>query len=278
MIVALQGGLANQLFQWAFGVSVAKARNEDVFFTHFRVDQDVKRSYSLDAFNMNLKFVSHEKEPYFFEGGPKFNPEVYKFPYQDATYIGYWQTEKYFNESLVLAGLQLRREPSQQTLRIAEEISKPNTCFIHVRRGDYVSEPHTSKFHGNLSTEYYEKAIDYIRQRVEGVKFFVFSDDPGWCRYRYNHPEFIVVEHNYPGNGQRPGQEHEDLFLMGQADHAIVANSAFSWWAAWLGDKHRLNSVIRSARPHRIVIAPKQWFADPNMQDNDIVEKEWVQL
>ena len=75
MIVALQGGLANQLWQLAFGLSVSHARGEELQFTRYRVDNDLKRSYSLDFLNLDLKFVPTEVKPIFFDGGG-FNPDV----------------------------------------------------------------------------------------------------------------------------------------------------------------------------------------------------------
>jgi glycosyl transferase family 11 len=261
MIVTLQGGLANQLWQFAFGVSVAKVRKEDVFFTRNRVDADVKRSYALDAFQINPIFVERETENKFYDGG-RFNPDVYIAP-PDTTFIGYWQAEKFLNPDLVRA-LTLRYKPSDETLKIAEQILEAdNSVFIHVRRGDYVQEKHTANFHGNLSTEYYARALGHLLD-LTPCKFFVFSDDPGWC-YE-NFPDFQIVDHNKPGDGTASGREHEDLWLMSLCQHAIIANSAFSFWGALLGDEQK----------GRTVIAPKQWFA--NSEAPDMCPERWTKI
>jgi glycosyl transferase family 11 len=263
MIVTLQGGHANQLFQMAFGLSVAKVRKEDVFFTRNRVDADVKRSYSLDAYQVGLNFVKEETKNKFYDGG-NFNLDVYTAP-KDTTFIGYWQTEKFIDTDLI-RDLTLRQMPSEASLRVSDEIrAVDNSVFIHVRRGDYVKEKHTSEFHGNLGIDYYGSAIGLIRESMS-PNFFIFSDDPNWCRTAF--PEFRVVDHNRLGNGHAPGDEHEDLWLMSLCRHAIIANSAFSWWGAWMGDQRR----------GRMVIAPKQWFRDPSAQSADIVPDRWIKI
>jgi hypothetical protein len=265
VIVTLQGGLANTLFQYAFGISVAKARGEEVFFTRNRVDQDVKRSYSLDAFWTHMQFVDQESDNKFHDGGP-FNPDVYAAP-PNTTFIGYWQTEKYFDAPLLRRRIQLRRPPSEESFRIADEIDAADqSTFLHVRRGDYVNEKRTSEFHGNLSLDYYRKAIVELKYYIVDPKIFVFSDDPDWCREQFP-KDFVIVDHNHPGDGRTPGREHEDLWLMSLCRHAIMANSAFSFWGAWLGD-------IRK----RVVLAPKQWFQDSNMNSDDIIPERWLKL
>jgi len=265
MIVTLMGGLANTLFQYAFGISVAKARGEEVLFTRNRVDADVKRSYGLDIFCANIDFAEQETEDKFYDNGA-FNPTAYTSS-PNTTFIGYWQNEKWFDEPLVRLCTRQLHMYSDKTMRIAAEIAEaPNSTFIHVRRGDYVNERHTSEFHGNLLLDYYSKAIRRIEDSAY-PKFFVFSDDPEWCRKQFPR-NFIIVGHNKPGDGKAPGREHEDLFLMSLCRHAIIANSAFSWWGAWLGDEQK----------GRMVIAPKQWFQDPGANSSDIVPNRWVKI
>src|SRR5208282_1634418 len=106
MIVTLMGGLCNQLFQYAFGVSVAKARGEDLLFARNRVDRDVKRSYSLGAFQAPIRFAPNDGGILYYDGGV-FTPDVYKVP-RNTTFVGYWQTEKYFDVPIVREYTQLR--------------------------------------------------------------------------------------------------------------------------------------------------------------------------
>lgn len=264
MIVALQGGLANQLWQWAFGVSVVQSYpGEKLQFTRFRVDQDRKRDYSLEAFGLDLEFVNQEPNPYYDSGG--YDSGVYTAP-DNTSFIGYWQTEKYFDVPSIREKLQTIRVPDTNfpnsgLLSVMEKIrSVPDSVFIHIRRGDYVSERHTQNFHGNLSIGYYQEGIKRIRETAPNAKFFIFSDDTQWCKENFP-VEYTVVE----GMNQ-----WATLCLMAFCRHAIIANSAFSWWGAWLGDEQK----------DRIVIAPQQWFKDPDAQSRsrDIVPDRWIKI
>jgi hypothetical protein len=264
MIVALLGGLGNQLFQAAFGFSVAKARKEEVFLTRFRVDSDPKRSYSLDAFNFDIQFVNYEG-PLYFHDAVGFNSGVYTDTAPNTTYVGYFQSERYFDVPLVRQLTQFRYIPYAETMQVANKIWRAeDSAFIHVRRGDYVNEVRTSKFHGNLSLEYYQEGIERIRHSSPNVQFFVFSDDPTWCRKAF--PDFTIIDHNLSGNGQQAGQEWQDLWLMKECQHGVIANSAFGWWGAWLGDN----------KSNRTIIAPKKWFQNPDMYSEDIVPSRWI--
>jgi hypothetical protein len=108
--------------------------------------------------------------------------------------------------------------------------------------------------------DYYTVAVQYIKARYENPKFFVFSDEPDWCRANFS-GDFVVVDHN----GNFP---HEDMWLMAQCKHGVIANSSFSWWGCWLGDNQN----------ERICIAPKRWFAGANLRTDDLIPERWVKL
>src|SRR4029077_15455500 len=237
MIVALQGGLANQIYQYAFGISLAKAKRAPVFFTRDRVDRDPKRSYGLDAFHVEPTFVSmsEEKKPYYYDGGP-FNFSAFEAT-QDTTFIGYWQSEEYLNYALVRSQLgSFARIPSAKTFEVRDRIHQAGagSVFMHIRRGDYASEKHTNAFHGVLPEDYYHEAYLYMWNKMGGGNFhvFVFSDDPDWCRQKFGGltDNYTIVDHNKAGDGKNAGHEWEDLWLMRSCRHAILANSAFSLW------------------------------------------------
>jgi hypothetical protein len=259
MIVALQGGLGNQMFQYAFGKSVSQARKESVQFVR---EQNGPRAYSLGAFNVEIQFLPALRPPIFYENPFAYNPIVYDWVGQ--SFSGHWQTERYFNVPLVRSHMKLRERPSEQSSRVADIIraAGPWSAFLHIRRTDYVGA--NEAYHGMPSRNYYDRAIELIRQHHGAAKFFVFSDEPDWCRA--NFPEFTIVDHNKPGNKTTPGKEHEDIWLMSLCRHAIIANSSFSWWGAWLGDE----------QPNRIVIGPTRWFAKTDLESKDIIPERWL--
>ena len=82
-----------------------------------------------------------------------------------------------------------------------------------------------------------------MRGKIDGARFFVFSDDPAWCRGIFTAGDTEVLGHS------DPFAPLVDLHLMSLARHHIIANSSYSWWAAWLGEK-----------PGQNVLMPDKWF------------------
>lgn len=268
--IRLMGGLGNQLFQYALGRALACLGNA-VDFDRQPVDADRKRSYSLDAFRTVVRFhpTSSHPWPIIKEAGLEFKPYILNV--RQGTLEGYWQTEKYFSaiERVLREDLTLRQPPSVKSLQVAEKIANvPNSVFLHVRRGDNITDPNSIAFHGTPSESYYQYAALKIKEQYTDTHFFVFSDDPEWCRRNIYGPNFTLVEHNKPGGAQAPGQEHEDLWLMSLCRHAIVANSSFSWWGAWLGPQG----------VQRTVIVPQRWYRSNEPNTTDLIPDRWTKL
>ena len=133
---------------------------------------------------------------------------------------------------------------------------------MHIRRGDYVSNPTTNKLHGTCSLEYYHNAVDIIAAKVSNPHFFIFSDDHEWARnnFKIDYPLTFVAHNN-------AGKNYEDMRLMSLCKHHIIANSSFSWWGAWLG-----------SNPKKIVCAPRGWFKDKSLNTNDIIPSDWSRI
>ena len=256
MIVGIEGGMGNQLFQLAFGKSVAKRRGEELFFTRYRIDSDPNgRVYELHHFKggQDLKFVEHEEAPIVADNW-YFNQTVWT---QGKSFTGHWQSEKYFDAPLVRELLTLQELPSEQSMRVSFFIQDGPSCMVHVRRGDYLL-PDRLACHGNVSMDFYQRAMDYVRKNEPDVKFFIFSEDPAWCID--NFPGCMIVSHNTE-------KAHEDLWLMSLCNHAIFPNSTFGWWGAWLGD----------TQPNRIVIGPSRWFVI-GQNSSDVIPDRWLKF
>jgi len=164
---------------------------------------------------------------------------------------GYFQSEKYFKEyeskirELYKFNLEYLRPG---IVAIGNDLQGKDSCFIHVRRTDYLNLQY---IHTNLgATDYYQKAVEAMKE--PDTSFYIFSDDPDWC------VEFFKF---IPGATVVHGTELEDLFLMSRCKKAITANSSFSWWGAWLGDEKR-------------VIAPKNWFCNETPL-TDLIPERW---
>lgn len=281
IVVRLMGGLGNQLFQYAAARRLAykhdtslKLDTSELLRQKILGGSDTQRFYELSPFNIEgdtltiIDIISLNtfriprlvtiKESHF-----HFDPQILNLP--DNVYLqGFWQSEKYFADigDTIRQELTVKERPNSRNRQMLQRIQAGNAVGLHVRRGDYVTNPRHSQFHGLCSPEYYRKAIRYIGSRVQNPHFYVFSDDPEWYQdnMKTGFPT-IYVGHNGPGKG------YEDLRLMSSCKHFIIANSSFSWWGAWL-----------SENKGKIVVAPKRWFAQPGNNTKDLLPRSWIKL
>lgn len=177
---------------------------------------------------------------------------------------GYWQSERYFLKhfAAIRRDFIFRQPLSRKNAELADAILNNIAVSIHVRRGDYVNNAKTFAVHGVCKPEYYFNAIEVLRHHVPHVRLFAFSDDPQWVAdmLKPRYPNLVIVDHN------RAKDSYNDMRLMSLCRHHIIANSAFSWWGAWL-----------NPNPARIVIAPRNWFA--NGEDSaSLVPNTWIRL
>jgi hypothetical protein len=278
----LLGGLGNQLFIYALGRAL-EHRGQQVRFDTTLLDNQTERVYLLDRLGIELNLCKGTLGDTIVEGGLRFKPWILDVA-EDHTLEGYWQSEKYLLE----VQDQIRREmfkppwmASEESNAVALKIGRHNltSCFIHVRRTDNL-RPAGLAIHGLTSAEnalYYQRAILLMREKVPGVKFFAFSDDPDWIHKAFMRtPDVTVVDCN-PMSGtyengvllkNDQGSEAEDLWLMSLCRHGITANSSFSWWAAWLNQNQN----------ERVVIAPDPWFASKELDSTDIVPDRWTKV
>lgn len=290
IIVELNGGLGNQMFQYAFARSLSLSLNEPLAFdtkklysrnTHnglelnkaFNIDireailKDLKSILGLQA-NRFLKYIltnrkisnlvrsRYIKEPHFhyWNGAKNLVGSNYL--------VGYWQSEKYFksHETIIRSDFNFKSSLSNEDAKIIEDISKHDSISLHVRRGDYISNPKASSTHGLCSIDYYSKALKLVTEHLTNPKVFIFSDDISWVKHNLRSEyDFRYVIHN---SGD---QSFNDMRLMSLCQHNIIANSTFSWWAAWL-----------NANSNKIVVAPKNWFADLSYCPNDLYCDGWM--
>jgi hypothetical protein len=273
IVVSLTGGIGNQLFQYAFGISIAAARHNLVGFTLWRCSADKWRpaGYQLDAFAADVHLLPQGAE------GTLFFSDNENFAFQSAasaapvsTFIGYWQTEKYFNIGLVREKVAFRYPLGDQSLRVAEAIAKAGktSTFLHIRQGADYLRKEAEGYHGVLSMDYYNEAIKQIREAYEGVRFFVFGDNPGWMHKNFSGEGFTIVNHIQPDTDN----VHEDMHLMSLCQNGAISNSSFSWWAAWLGEQGKSNQLI---------FAPQRWLENKNVapvNTSDVVPDRWIKL
>jgi hypothetical protein len=294
VIARLMGGLGNQMFQYATGRALALRREAelklDVSGFAAAVGGHTKRRYELGSFSIHgsvasdgdiarcgcagtLRFdrvlrwlrigKADDTWPIYSEPHFQFDPAVRELPVPVCLH-GYWQSERYFADIAgVLRQEFTAREPSdRKNEALAAAIDAANAVSLHVRRGDYVDNPTTHRYHGTCSLEYYRRAVDHIAARAGRPHLFVFSDDLQWTRanLRFAAPTTFVGA-NSPDCGYR------DMLLMARCRHHIIANSSFSWWGAWLNPSR-----------DKIVVAPQDWFGASRNDTRDLAPPTWVRL
>lgn len=280
----IRGGLGNQLFQYCMARSLADRLNTSLGLDIRDFNEDSPYSMALKNFNIRANFnppgiIKHKTNGYFkylldiISGNHKY---VYKEPYlhfdknvisrpNNSYYKGYWQSEKYFkdNKENILNDLRIIRNQSIQNKKISAKIANTVSVSLHIRRGDYISNSEYNASHGTCSLTYYENAVSYLVKNIgKNFKIFAFSDDPAWVYSNLKLPVDI-----YFVNNNSPEQGYEDLRLMSECNHNIIANSSFSWWGAWLNTYNK-----------KTVIAPSNWYANQYIKNNDIIPPDWIKI
>lgn len=295
IITRLVGGLGNQMFQYAVARHLAGKNGSQVKLDISMMGANgganfTARDYELGIFRFPQAIASarevaeltrvpsapvrgigkvtaamarRRQGPVITERSMRFDPAVLRA--RGNIYLsGYWQSEKYFRE----IGDTLRSDFVFSAIgegviaSTREEIlAAENAVAVHVRRGDYAHNAHTRSVHGLLSLDYYERALSRLAVEFDGVKAFVFSDDRDWVRKNLRSSVPITVVDTGDASARA------DFELMTRCRHYVIANSSFSWWAAWLGEK-----------PHSRVIAPSAWFATDSMDGRDVVPERWLRV
>ena len=265
IVVRLRSGLGNQMFQYAFFLQLRKwygdenvkldidtyhwkAHNGRELDKVFRINLNevsVPESISLQMADVGYSLQNRllrrlrGKKHQCYKFWKDLSFEDYKHLPKDIYLEGYWPEERYFIEieKTVRKEFCFPELTDQPNKDILYEIN--NTCSIgvHVRRGDYQSHKNTFSM---CPAKYYREASSIIKEKKINLHFFIFSDDIKWCKSNLNFEDtttFVCV------NSEK--DSYKDMMLMSNCKHQIIANSTFSWWAAWL-----------NANPDKMVIYP----------------------
>ena len=278
IIIQLKGGLGNQMFQYALYRALKKkgktVKIDDVTgFVNDKLREPVLQGYGIDyeratkdevialtdskmdIFSRIRRKLTGRKTFRIDEESGRFDPNILEL--ENAYLVGYWQSEKYFADEAVQNEIKEAFEKRPQELMndtvswtLLQQIECCESVSLHVRRTDYVDAEHI-QIHNICSEKYYKNAIDKIRKEYPNAMFFIFTDDKEWCKKHFKGRCFSVVELE-----EGTKTDIAEMMLMSKCKHHIIANSSFSWWAAWLNDA-----------PEKLVIAPSKWINHKDMDD-----------
>ncbi len=283
VIVKLQGGLGNQMFQYATGRRLAHRLETDLKLDIAGFKHYPTRSYGLGCFTIQETVAEEEeRKPFLKKSGifdkilklstyhvireqpaPSFIPQV--LTVTGNVYLdGYWQSEIYFKDfaETIRHEFRLKKGLNDFYEKNLQTIERSASVGIHIRRGDYVTNATAEKLLGACPVDYYAATIKELERQVGESVFYVFSDDLDWAKENLStvHPIVFIDARDQRDDAQ-------ELFIMSRCKHHIIANSSYSWWAAWLN-------------PHldKVVCAPKRWFKGMDYDTNIIIPSHWQTL
>lgn len=289
VIVRLNGGLGNQLFQYAVGYAHAQSNNAELkldlsVFADLSSQRQTPRRPDILDFAISAPLAEPDeieriRNPYGVLSGlvrlvrqkgfkryyDDWHPEVMRWR-GDVYLDGYFQCERYFVRCFpdLQKEFELSLEKAEGITSMRARISAlRNPVSLHVRRGDYVRHPE----HEICTSDYFRSALSSMREAVGPYKLVVFSDDVQWVRAHLelgSEALFVSEQMRADGNGFSPSQE---LVLMSQCSHHIISNSTFSWWGAYL-----------NRRSDKVVMAPAIWNRSRIYPHKNILPEGWRRL
>lgn len=289
VIVELNGGLGNQLFQFAAGLSLSlhhrvslkvnpasydkpdpiTGTQRTLDLTQFEVPVTIASESEIDNFLVQSqlaawyeKILPFHKRSVYKEKDLTFDTEFFKS--RSNLYLkGNRQSEKYFKpfEKEIRSAYIIKKEFTIRVNDFAEQIRSTNSVALHIRRGDYLT-PIATDVLGLIPLNYYQTAIDLLSKKIKIDHLYLFSDDINWLENNFSH----AIPSTFVSN-RHTKLPIEDFYLISQCKHQVIANSTFSWWAAWL-----------NPNPDKIVIAPKKWFNNAPYDTRDLIPDSWIKI
>lgn len=270
IVVKLLGGLGNQLFQYALGRQLQTKYKTGLYLDLSNFEVDELRKYELCNLSISEYFlppivlkvmIKLKILKKYYQNGRKYDEGVFKAG-SNIHLVGYWQSEKYFRDIKDILVEEIIDKEIISSYYQFNNLSECNTVALHVRRQDYVINSETANHHGALDVEYYNNAVDLMNKNVTDPHYIVFTDDVAWAK-----ANIVLNQQTTYWENDSEDKSWHDLILMSSCKHFIIANSSYSWWAAWLAEKETT-----------MIIAPSRWFNGTPDDAMDIVPERWTRI
>ncbi len=284
IISKIDGGLGNQMFQYAYGAYLANQHGCEHILDTQAYASGPQHGYLLNHFSVKANTANdrilkqlparhrpssiasawyermmpsrirrHKEKEFGFHRKHLDTPK-------NSYLVGYWQSERFFPgmRKQLDQDFKLQTKLSDESARIADEIHGTNSITLHIRRGDYLTNSAAANLYEQLPLQYYLDAAQRWAEQHTNTRVFVFSNDIPWCKKSLNLPwPTRFIDHT------RADTAYEDMAMMKLAACNVIANSTFSWWSAWLNKRTTC------------VYAPNRWFRPGTMDDSSIIPASW---
>jgi len=274
----LMGGLGNQIFQIFTTISYSiKSKNPFKFFNIEVLGSGhttIRYTYWNTFFNQLRPFLIDPKPLTNIVREKDFtynNIDTNQLIGRDIMLYGYFQSYKYFQEHYEsicrIIGLENMKNNIKKNNNLSNEYLS-DTISIHFRLGDYKK---LKDYHPVMTYEYYEKSLSYIKtQNLDKTyKIIYFCEDADIDEVLITINKLVIKfpEYNFV-RGDNTLQDWEQMIYMSCCNHNIIANSSFSWWAAYF-----------NSRSDKIICYPSVWFGPSANNDiKDLCPNDWVKI
>jgi len=266
--IFLQAGLGNQFFQLYTALAYAIEYKQRLVIPTYKWDEDKRPPYWDSVFKRLKEGLDPSLKPgsltRYMEEGFHYSP----LTQQKDNFIlfGYFQSYKYFDKHAEAIHKKLNIRFEQEMVR-TQYLSLKRSISLHFRIGDYTN---VQMHYALLKDDYYSKAIQTIIDRTQKADWDIIY----FCEEKDNAPvrhRLYKIKKQFPNLSFHKASDElkdwEQLVLMSCSDHNIIANSTFSWWAAYL-----------NKNPEKVVCYPKKWFgvANRDKDTKDLCPPEWI--
>lgn len=302
IVTKIQGGLGNQLFQYATGRALSIKYNTELKLDlSFFDNPEFRKVYRLNKFNLSykaakesdylhlknkknnsliiriLKRLGNKKNIFYHKKSHVLENDIIELfktenkLHRDYYLDGWFANPDYFkgNREIILKEYNADHLLSPENKDLKKDIIRNNSVAVHIRRKDYL----TNTYFKTLPKDYYERAMRQIKEEVKNPIFYFFSDDTLWVKEQFSSfQNIIIIENNsITDTIWSTVGDIADLMLMRLCKHQIIANSTFSWWGAWLNEN-----------PAKQVYYPALWYnnvkAQKQFEKNSFIPIEWIKV
>jgi hypothetical protein len=287
VVVAPAGGLGNQLFQYSAGYNLAKQTGSKLYVLTSRgkKNQNIKENTSIydrnfalhnfiptdqivfreditsDPTKLQVEFVNDQN--FFQLKNQKNNGLLYT--------SAYFESEIYFEEikDEIRSVLSLKDEDFAHLNETLKKVSDQSSYCVHMRKGDMLR----TNYQYFLSPDYQREAINLVHNVTDKPKFFVFSDSPEVAKRELHDDKIEFFSY----------KQLEDFWLMSHCANNVIANSTFSWWAAYL-NKNESKTVIAPYHRYHNLSYYYLWenklarYSNHRLYENSAYPKDWILL